>query len=196
MRTCRVLLGLTPHSRWRFGSTLEEAVRLVACWGGSATVSPCPDRRGKATKCRTVLACRNGGFTQLCDDAAENSIHSLIARHGSRSCDRGPFSRHTPRGMLGRSINLELNIATGGDLANRSHTGIVRLPKPLSATPAWGATLEVGGSALRRLRPDGPVGSSGNDIEGGTVACTQEYAQSVAIFSTKDHGFVTVSTGR
>ena len=106
-----------------WGPRLEEAVRLVACWGDNTTVPPRPDCRGKATERCTVFASRHGCVTQLCNDGAKNSIDGLIARNGSCSCDRGPFARHTPRGVLRSSVNLELNVPTGGDLANWSHRG-------------------------------------------------------------------------
>ena len=120
--SCPPWVDATQLSALR-GPTLEEAILLGACRSGSATVPSRPDRRGETAKCGTVLAGRDGGVTQLCDDVAKNSVNGIIARNGSCSRDRGPFARHTPRGVLRSSINLELNIPTGGDLANWSHTG-------------------------------------------------------------------------
>lgn len=131
---------------------------MVACCGGSATVPPRPDCRGEAAKCCAVLAGRDGGGAQLCDHGAENSIDGLIARYGSCSFDRGPFARHTPRGMLRRSVNLELNVPTGGDLANWSHAGDRTAPQTSERRAREGRDARGGRIRLATVETRRPSG--------------------------------------
>ena len=141
-----------------WGPRLEEAVRLVACWGDNTTVPPRPDCRGKATERCTVFASRHGCVTQLCNDGAKNSIDGLIARNGSCSCDRGPFTRHTPCGVLRSNINLELNVPTGGDLANWSHTGDRTAPQTSERHARLGRDARGGRIRLTTVETRRPSG--------------------------------------
>lgn len=109
--------------------------------------------RQRAQLAAIVAALRRLG-TQLPHDVAEDPVDRAVTGDRPRAGHARPAAGYAPRGVARRGIDLELDAASGRDLADgchgRNRMRVPRMPlKPLSAAPS-GAALEMGGSALRR----------------------------------------------
>ena len=135
-------------------SRSEQAVLIVR--QRRVAVAGNPEASSEAPQLLAILATLGRLGPQLRDRVAQDAVNCAITGDGTRTRDVCSATRHTPSGMTGRRIDLNLHAAAWRYLTYRCHAGIVRsrgdlrLLYHLSAAPDGARRSRLGGSALRR----------------------------------------------